>query len=503
MKRLSIHSRLVIAAFLVIGAVALVLGTLGIQVTNHFMHERFHDRIDFLARYLAMNSEVGVLISDTRGLNSLAHNLLGEEDVARVMILDSDDNTLVDLERPESGPLSMVETPVVFKRARGENLLFNDALRQTNPFISKQPEAEVHIGKVRIYFSTRGINDLTRLIGRQFLWFSVVACLVAGLVFFLVSRPMGTELKQLTAAAQQIGRGDAELRVIPGRLPETRALAFSFNAMLDSLEHSQAALQKVHQEMSRQKALAEIGKFSLMIAHEVKNPLAIIKSSLDILKRESRLDPENTMVGYIEDEIVRLNRLIEAFLQFSRPAKPAFRTIDLNQTLADAVARLQMTHGDNGITMHISPAPGRIAAARADRDLLTRAFSNIIDNACAAAGTGGSVRVSTTIGTDYWRAAIIDSGEGIDPAIAQRVFEPFFTTRSKGTGLGLAFAAQVILAHGGTIEADNAPEGGAVFTVRLPLTTGPPTAGPSLPQEKGPVLNADTCAVANPDARRT
>ncbi len=468
MTRFGIHLRLLIAAFLVIGAVTVSLGILGIEITNRFMHERFEDRIGFLARYLAMNSEVGVLINDYRGLHSLALNLLGEEDVARVVILDNEDHAMVDLSRPESEPLSMVETPVVFKRASGENVLFDDRARMQNPFIRNPPEPEVYIGKVRIYFSTKSIDGLMNIIARKFTWLSLGAAVMAGLVFYLISRPMGEALKQLTTVAQQIGRGDTGLRVMPGRLPETRALAFSFNAMLDSLQKSQHALEKVHQEMGRQRALAEVGKFSLMIAHEVKNPLAIIKSSLDIMKREFSIGSSHTMVAYIEDEIERLNRLIEAFLQFARPTKPAFRDVDLNRMLSDVIQRFQMLHAEDGLAVKAvladEPAP-----ARADRDLLIRAFDNLIENACQAGGPRGWVSVTSTIADQWWQASIADSGEGIDPAIQERIFEPFFTTRNKGTGLGLAFATQVFHSHGGTIKATNAPGGGAEFIVRIPL----------------------------------
>jgi len=275
-------------------------------------------------------------------------------------------------------------------------------------------------------------------------------------------------LKQLTTVAQQIGRGDTGLRVMPGRLPETRALAFSFNAMLDSLQKSQHALQKVHQEMARQRALAEVGKFSMMIAHEVKNPLAIIKSSLDIMKREFSIGSSHTMVAYIEDEIVRLNRLIEAFLQFARPTKPTFRDVDLNRMLSDVVHRFQMLYAEDGLEVR-AILPQATVLARADRDLLIRAFDNLIENACQAAGPRGWVKVTGTIADQWWQASISDSGDGIDPAIQERIFEPFFTTRNKGTGLGLAFATQVLHSHGGTIRATNAQEGGAEFIVKIPL----------------------------------
>lgn len=473
MKHFGIHLRLLTAAFLLIGAATLTIGVVGVRMTSRFMQERFESRIAFLARYLAVKSEVGVLINDTTGLKSLAHNLLGEKDVARVQILDKEDAVLVDLSKITPGPLSQVETPVVFKRVEDESILFSErAMASPNPFVSTPPKVEDYIGKVRIYFSTRSIDQLIVIIANRFLWLSLGLAVIAGIVFYLASRPIAGELNQLADTARSIGGGDFDLRVSPGKLPETRALAHSFNAMLDSLKESQRSLDAANREMMRQKAMAEMGKFSMMVAHEVKNPLAIIKSSLDVMKKDVRESNARIMVGYIEDEILRLNRLIEDFLQFARPTKPTLREVDLNGMLQDLVGRFEMMTCDKGprVTLQCEQTACEVEA---DRDLLMRAFSNIIKNACDAAGVDGRIHIEAgceSVDPDevFWYVRIADSGEGIEAAVLDRIFEPFFTTRTKGTGLGLAFAKQVFNAHGGTVRAENGADGGAVFTVRIP-----------------------------------
>lgn len=205
-----------------------------------------------------------------------------------------------------------------------------------------------------------------------------------------------------------------------------------------------------------------------MMAHEVKNPLSIIKSSLDILKKDHHLSSKNTMVSYMEDEIRRLNQLIEDFLLFARPIKPTFRSVDLNAMLLSIVERFEIQQ---------SKAPGQIKSAvssdfmdaKADRDLLTRALSNIIKNASDAVGDSGWIEIRSFYRDNIWVVEVTDNGSGIEPHHLKKVFEPFFTTRSKGTGLGLAFTAQVVKVHGGTITVKNRHEGGARFTVELPV----------------------------------
>jgi nitrogen fixation/metabolism regulation signal transduction histidine kinase len=121
----------------------------------------------------------------------------------------------------------------------------------------------------------------------------------------------------------------ARIAIRVQREPFGRELAVAFNVMLDSLERNRRSLEEAKEQMRRQKTLAEMGRFSLMIAHELKNPLSIIKCSLDVLKKDFALSSDNTMVFYIEDEIMRLNRLIGDFLIFAA-GRAFFSRPDLN-----------------------------------------------------------------------------------------------------------------------------------------------------------------------------
>jgi len=212
-----------------------------------------------------------------------------------------------------------------------------------------------------------------------------------------------------------------------------------------------------------------MGKFSLMIAHELKNPLSIMKSSLDVLKKDLALTSDNTMVFYIEDEIMRLNRLIGDFLMFARPVAPSFRPTDLNALLREIVTRceLQQTGASCEIRSRIPSGP---CYANADPDLLIRAIDNIVKNAFEANRNGCVVEVTATLLAAAWTVEIADNGAGIDPDNLDRIFNPFFTTSAKGAGLGLAYASQAIKAHGGVISALNRGEGGALFRIELPFS---------------------------------
>jgi len=470
MKTVGFHPRLLCAAFLLICTTTLILDVVGVHVTRKFMFKRFNDRIEFLSKYLALNSEVSVLIGDRKRLGSLASNLLGEEDVAQVTILDNRGEKLVDAERTLPGPLSTVTKPVLFEMDKGENILFQD-MKSFSGHAARNTDNK--IGEVQIVFSTFGIELLIQEITVKYIWFSIGLSFVSGLVFYFISRPMVKEVKQLAYAARQVGRGDMELRVRPGKIPETRSLAMDFNAMLDSLNKSREALDRVNREMIQQKSLAEVGKFSMMIAHEVKNPLSIIKSSLDILKKDHHLTSQNTMVSYIEDEIRRLNRLIEDFLSFARPVRPAFCVVDLNDMARSLIERFELLMSETDSTI-LAEIPSYPVMASADSDLIVRGLGNILKNACEAIGKKGVVSVMSQIHDGCWVIEISDNGEGIAPDKLHKVFEPFYTSRATGTGLGLAYTRQVVKAHGGAISARNGETGGAVFRVEIPITADQP-----------------------------
>lgn len=466
MKKITIHMRILIAAFVMIGGVTIGLEMVGVLITRQFMYTRFQDRIAFLAKYLALNSEVGVLIADKEGLSVFARNLLSEKDVGGVAILDNQDNELVNLNREMKGPFLVMEAPVLFKRTLPGNLLFE--MSAANSPLQKNKQIE-EIGKVVITYSTAGIDKLMVEIARKFFWASVIAFVIAGIVFFFISRSIVVELTGVVEIARAVGNGNLSMRANPGSLPETTELALAFNSMLDSIEKHRINLEAINREMNRQKNLAEMGKFSLMIAHEVKNPLGIIKSSLDVLKKELNIGRDNLMVDYIEDEIRRLNALIEDFLLFARPATPAFRQVDVNGLVRDIVDRFRLQM-DNTPVEIILEIPDHSLELVADPDLIARALNNIIRNAVEASGAcGGEVRVRAAQEGELWDVEVRDQGGGIPLSQIDQVFDPFFTTKSGGTGLGLAFAVQVAKAHGGMIQAANNETGGALFTFSLPI----------------------------------
>ncbi|MDM8538961.1 HAMP domain-containing sensor histidine kinase, partial [Desulfobacterales bacterium HSG17] len=164
----------------------------------------------------------------------------------------------------------------------------------------------------------------------------------------------------------------------------------------------------------------------------------------------------------------RLNRLIEDFLLFARPAVPNFRKIDLNAMLQDHLDRFELQINGSNIDMR-NNIPQIPCQMNADPDLLMRAIGNVLKNAVEATENKGQIKINVCTMNDQWILEIDDQGPGIEEERIGKIFEPFFTTRAKGTGLGLAFVKQVVTAHSGKVIAENCKDNGARFIFSLPL----------------------------------
>ncbi|MEW6077231.1 MAG: HAMP domain-containing sensor histidine kinase [Thermodesulfobacteriota bacterium] len=458
MKNPGIHVRVLLATVMIIGLTTSTLSYIGVSITHQFAQKRFEEHISFLAKYLALNAELGILLDDRAMLERLAVNLLSERDVVGVVILDANGREMIRAPGVFSEKFPVMEAPVLLAETREESRAFG----------YEGQSRERRIGQVQIRYSTAGIDQLWETMVLYFIWIAAGLTCLAGLVFYFISRSLVAPVKELAKAAGRVALGNFNSRAEPGNLPEARELAVAFNVMLDSLERHRLSLEKATEQARRNKTLAEMGEFSLMIAHELKNPLGIIKSSLDMLRKDFDIPKDNILAFYIEDEIARLNRLIGDFLMFARPVAPAFQRTDLNALLREIVKRFELQAAGTvpDISVQIPPEP---CFAQADSDLLMRAVSNILKNAYDVNGNDCRVEVKAIRAGNLWTAEIADNGEGIVAENIDKIFNPFFTTRTKGAGLGLAYTARAVRAHGGMISADNPPGGGALFRVEIPV----------------------------------
>ncbi|OQX95838.1 hypothetical protein B6I21_03385 [candidate division KSB1 bacterium 4572_119] len=229
-------------------------------------------------------------------------------------------------------------------------------------------------------------------------------------------------------------------------------------------------LIRTHDSMQQSAKLAAMGRMAASMAHEIRNPLGIIKGTSDVLKEKYAAESESEeLFDYISAEVQRLNLLINNFLSFSREPKLNLKSSNLLQVIEKAVAAIEREDHEKKITIKII-STAALEPFNFDENAIQQVLFNLLINAQQAFESKGEIIIQigrkTVKGKKYGRVSIADNGPGIDGDISQ-IFEPFYSTKSKGSGLGLAICKQIIEKHGGWIDAESAPQKGTTFNFYL------------------------------------
>jgi len=245
-------------------------------------------------------------------------------------------------------------------------------------------------------------------------------------------------------------------------------------------EQAQAAeLEGLRARLAQSEKLAVLGQLASAIAHEVRNPLGVIRSAaqgiLETLPAEGRdaarggADDSRRSCTFILAEVDRLTAVITSLLGFVRPTTLHRRPLAAREVLERAALLAQPAAASKKLTLQIEAEPRPLPDVDADPDLATQVILALLHNAVEATPPGGRIRLGAQADGEQVALRVSDSGPGIPADLRDKVFEPFFSTRADGTGLGLAVARQIAEAHGGSLRAGTPAGGGAEFTLRLPV----------------------------------
>jgi signal transduction histidine kinase len=228
-------------------------------------------------------------------------------------------------------------------------------------------------------------------------------------------------------------------------------------------------VQRQERDLLRAEQLAAVGQLAAGVAHEIRNPLTAVKMLVEVALRARQpkpLTPDDLRV--IHGEVTRLERIAQGFLDFARPPTPRRTACDLRDVVAGAVELAQARARQQQVAIAVQSPPAPVPAA-VDRDQVRTVLVNLFLNALDAMPHGGRLDVVLTPGPDGdARLSVADTGTGISPEMAGRLFTPFASSKPTGTGLGLSISRRIIEEHGGILTAANRPEGGACFTLTLP-----------------------------------
>jgi signal transduction histidine kinase len=248
-----------------------------------------------------------------------------------------------------------------------------------------------------------------------------------------------------------------------------------------TLRDTESAMQ-LGQELEVARRLAAIGRLTAGVGHEVKNPINAMVVHLELLKGKlsggdtSALRGAQRHVDILAGEMQRLDRVVQTLADFSRPMELHLREQDLRQVVGAVTELTAAEMQENGVEVTVE-TPAEPVMVRADGELMRQAFLNLLLNGMQAMPSGGKMRVTIRREHPFAVVKVADEGEGIPPELLPRIFELYFTTKAKGSGIGLAMTYRILQMHGGAMDVQSnavagSPERGTTFTLRLPIATG-------------------------------
>ncbi|MCS6797959.1 MAG: ATP-binding protein [Myxococcota bacterium] len=334
-------------------------------------------------------------------------------------------------------------------------------------------EAHRRAGDVRETYALleAGADDVAVGFALTFLALLAVVAGVSGAVGIWLARRTTRRIELLVAATARVGRGELDVRVPSDADDELGELTRAFNAMVRDLRESRERIEYL-QRISAWQELAR------RLAHEIKNPLTPIQLAVQDAHESYRGDDAALRArlaetrAIVEEEVATLRRLVSEFSAFARLPEVRLEPADLVAWLAEARRSLGAEwEGDPALELDWR-LPQQPLPVAIDGMMLRRALDNLVRNAVQAVRSTrarGRVVVEARRENGHAVLEVRDDGPGVPEPMRERVFDPYFTTRPDGTGLGLAIVKKLVLEHGGEIRCGQAPEGGACFTVRLPL----------------------------------
>jgi two-component system, NtrC family, sensor histidine kinase HydH len=297
---------------------------------------------------------------------------------------------------------------------------------------------------------------------------------VGGLIIgFGVARGLSRSIYQLSVRVQDVAhRLDQDVASI------SVAAGGDFQNLDKQLQHVVTRVEEVaerirshHHEMLRAEQLSAVGRLAASVAHEIRNPLTSVKMLVDaVLRNQNRKPLTLEDLSVIHGELVRLEQTVQGLLDFARPPVPCRSTCDLRQVVDSAVELVRARARQQNVSLEIA-APNHPVSADVDRGQWYTVLVNLLLNALDAMPRGGSLKVALENPVEEEiRLTVSDTGVGIATEMLGRLFVPFVSTKPTGTGLGLSISRRIIEEHGGRITGGNRLEGGAAFTIQLPVT---------------------------------
>lgn len=369
----------------------------------------------------------------------------------------------------------------VFQSQRGARVL-----SMVRPIVSDERCFRCHgngrrvIGVLNMNFSLAEMYLQLRETSQLFVISTLVilGLLAAGISVVMI-RFLRRPLDRITQCMSQVEEGDLTVRMEAIQDDEIGQLMAGFNSMVDNLAQAQNELERYHyQQMERVDRLASVGEMAAGLAHEIKNPLAGISGAINVLSDDyDQEDPRREVMQQIQNQIARLDKTVNDLLYFGKPGKPEFAFADINALLKQTLLFVAQ-HPEAKNISRVDEMTRELPAVWVDHKQIQQVVLNIALNAVQAMTDGGMLTVETdrfrNDSGDWVRIQIADTGPGISAEALDKIFTPFFTTKTQGTGLGLPICRQLMENNGGSLEVESEVGKGTRFVLLLPVLAQQP-----------------------------
>jgi signal transduction histidine kinase len=366
--------------------------------------------------------------------------------------------------------------------------------REPELVLTYKLETEKGNRRVTLIVSPHLLGEIVREESRERLIAIVVLSLLLILLIALTSWRFTRPVQELSKAALRVSSGDFDFSIPATRRDEMGALARAFNEMLVGLRDK----RELEGRLQRAERSALTGRIAAGIAHEIRNPLSFINLTIDFMRDKFAPETETMRAEYtklcdtVKDELARLNRMVSDFLSYGRPARLKLHEIDARGLIEEVMNLVRAQAGQQGVSLSIEEQAGDGGPTgdfhfKGDAEQLKTCFSNLAINAVQAMAGGGSLKIILRPHKNNIRFEVADTGHGIAPGALEQIFEPYFSTKETGIGLGLALTRKLIEDHGGQIMVGSEVGVGTTFTVILPRDPSFEPHQVSMPQ---PVLSA-------------
>jgi signal transduction histidine kinase len=478
--KISIYSRLVLwitlLVFLLFGAVLLV-----IQISaERILSDEMKNRAELQARYLADANFLSLMRSDRDAIQRSVDAMAGGE-ILYIVFYDR-----------EGEPFAADRTARSDEGILRGSRLGNDTTRADPPFsevkrIQHQgawvrirevelpifpQEGDVAWGSVKVGVSVEGLYTMVRRVRNALLPIAAGGFLMGILGAAILARRITRPLHRLVDGTVRISRGDFSQGIVDTSGDEIGDLARSFNEMTRQLLHARERMEEANRKLVQHEKLASIGRMAATIAHEIRNPLTSVKLNIQKIAEEERFaEAIKAHFGLALEGIDQIERFIKELLNFTRVPELSLEKWTVEQIVEESLKMVKDILAEKGIIIEKTYSEG-LPPILADGDKLRQVFLNVLRNAHEALEAGGRITIACDAvedgGRTKVRVRIADNGPGIPDKDRPNIFEPFYTTKPSGFGLGLPNARKIIEQHNGTISLGRKRGRGSAFVILIP-----------------------------------